>query len=96
MKKVVLVSIVIPVFNNAERLRNCLSVLKQVINSEVQVVIIDDGSTDDSPMVAAEFSNEFENFTFHRIYKNEGVGNARNIGLKLSFGIIKYWYYYRN
>ena len=91
MKKIVLISIVIPVFNNAERLRNCLSVLKQVINSEVQVVIIDDGSTDDSPMVAAEFSNEFENFTFHRIYKNEGVGNARNLGLKLSLGSYLYF-----
>ena len=91
MKKAVLVSIVIPVFNNAERLRNCLSVLKQVVNSEIQVVIIDDGSTDDSPMVAAEFSNEFDNFTFHRIYENGGVGNARNIGLKLSLGSYLYF-----
>ena len=37
-------------------------------------------------MVAAEFSEEFENFTFERFNENKGVGSARNLGLKLSLG----------
>ena len=80
------VSIVIPVFNNAEKLRNCLSDLKLRVSGETQIVVIDDGSTDQSPMVAAEFSKEFINFTFERLSENKGVGNARNLGLKLSLG----------
>ena len=83
----VTVSIVIPVFNNAEKLRNCLSNLKLMVSGDIQVVVIDDGSTDQSPMVAAGFSEAFENFTFERLAENKGVGNARNIGLKLSRGL---------
>lgn len=87
----IIVSIVIPVFNNAEKLRNCLSDLKLVVSNEIQVVVIDDGSTDQSPKVAAEFSEEFENFTFERLTENKGVGNARNLGLKLSLGVYVYF-----
>ena len=87
----IIVSIVIPVFNNAEKLRDCLSDLKNVVSSEIQVVVIDDGSTDRSPMVAAEFSEEFENFAFERLTENKGVGNARNLGLKLSTGVYVYF-----
>ena len=85
------VSIVIPVFNNAEKLRNCLSDLKLKVSSEIQVVVIDDGSTDQSSMVAAGFSEEFENFTFERLTENKGVGNARNLGLKSSLGEYVYF-----
>ena len=85
------VSIVIPVFNNAEKLRNCLSDLKLMVSSEIQVVVIDDGSTDQSPIVAAEFSEEFENFTYERLTENKGVGNARNLGLKSSLGEYVYF-----
>lgn len=81
-----IVSVVIPVFNNADRLRNCLSGLKQVVTSEIQIIVIDDGSTDDSPVVATDFSDVFEHFTFLRIPENKGVGNARNLGIHVSRG----------
>ena len=87
----ILVSVVVPVFNNAENLRNCLSNLKLVVTSEIQVVVIDDGSTDQSAFVAASFSEEFENFKFQRITQNEGIGNARNLGLNLSLGVYVYF-----
>ena len=85
------VSIVIPVFNCAEGLRRCLSDLKLMATDEIQVVVVDDGSTDRSPLVASGFREEFENFAYQRISENRGVGNARNIGLKLSLG--KYIYF---
>jgi len=88
---VILVSVVIPVFNDAENLRNCLSNLKLAVTSEIQVVVIDDGSTDQSPIVAASFSEEFENFKFYRITQNKGIGNARNLGLNLSLGTYVYF-----
>ncbi len=85
------VSIVIPVFNCAEGLRRCLSDLKLMATDEIQVVVVDDGSTDRSPLVASGFREEFENFAYQRISENRGVGNARNIGLELSLG--KYIYF---
>jgi glycosyltransferase involved in cell wall biosynthesis len=87
----ILVSVVIPVFNNAENLRNCLTGLKLLVTSEIQVVVIDDGSTDQSPFVAASFSEEFENFEFQIVTQNKGVGNARNLGLNLSLGTYVYF-----
>ena len=87
----ILVSVVIPVFNSAENLRNCLSNLKLVVNGEIEVVVIDDGSTDQSPFVATSFSEEFENFKFQRLSQNRGIGNARNLGINLSLGIYIYF-----
>ena len=49
------VSIVIPVFNCAGSLRECLSGLKLIATREIQVVVVDDGSTDQSPLVALGF-----------------------------------------
>ena len=85
------VSIVIPVFNCAESLCKCLSDLKLIVTSEIQVVVVDDGSTDQSPLVAKGFREVFENFAYQRISENRGVGNARNIGLKLSLGTYIYF-----
>ena len=85
------VSIVIPVFNCAGSLRECLSGLKLIATREIQVVVVDDGSTDQSPLVALGFREEFENFTYQRISENKGVGNARNIGLELSVGTYIYF-----
>ena len=85
------VSIVIPVFNGAENLQSCLAKLQEVITREVQIVIVDDGSTDASFIVASEFARNFENVTLHRIVGNKGAGNARNVGLDLSVGTYIYF-----
>lgn len=85
------VSVIIPVFNGEISLRTCLSSLKKIVNSEIQIVVIDDGSSDQSSSIASEFSKEFENFTLERLSENKGVGNARNIGLKLSLGLYVYF-----
>ena len=85
------VSVIIPVFNGAENLRSCLAKLQEVITREVQIVIVDDGSTDASFIVASEFARNFENVTLHRIVGNKGVGNARNVGIELSVGTYIYF-----
>lgn len=80
-----LFSIVIPVFNSEKYLRKCLeSVLKQTY-SDFEVIIIDDGSTDSSPMILDEFA---ENDSRVRVYhmENKGVTKARKIGVSLTKG----------
>jgi len=85
------VSMIIPVFNGAENLRSCLAKLQEVITGEVQIVIVDDGSTDESFVVASEFARNFENVVLHKIDDNKGVGNARNVGIGLSVGAYIYF-----
>lgn len=80
-----LFSIVIPVFNSEKYLRKCLeSVLKQTY-SEFEVIIIDDGSTDSSPIILDKFAKRDSRIQVYHV-KNEGVTKARKIGVSLTKG----------
>ena len=80
-----LFSIVIPVFNSERYLRKCLgSVLKQTY-SDFEVIIIDDGSTDSSPMILDEFAKKDSRIQVYHM-ENKGVTKARKIGVSLTKG----------
>lgn len=80
-----LVSIIIPVFNIDKYLRECLnSVLRQTYR-QLQVIIIDDGSTDNSGLISDDYSKRDSRVTvIHQ--KNRGVSAARNAGLDIATG----------
>ena len=74
------VSLIVPVFNTAPFLRECLeSVLAQTF-PDWELVCVDDGSTDDSPRILAEYSARDERIVVLR-QSNSGQGAARNAGL---------------
>lgn len=80
-----LFSIIIPVFNSEKYLRKCLkSVLKQTY-SEFEVIIIDDGSTDSSPIILDKYAKKDSRIQVYHV-KNEGVTKARKIGVSLTKG----------
>ena len=80
-----LFSIVIPVFNSEKYLRKCLeSVLRQTF-SEFEIIIIDDGSTDSSPIILDKFAEEDSRIQVYHM-RNEGVTKARKIGVSLTKG----------
>lgn len=74
------VSIIIPVYNASDSIRNMLdSILAQTLN-EFEVLMIDDGSTDESGRILEEYSAKDNRFkTFHK--QNEGVAMARQLGV---------------
>lgn len=74
------VSIIIPVYNAGKYLRECLdSVLHQTYNN-VEIVAVNDGSTDDSKQILEEYASNYSNIkVFHT--ENRGVCAARNMGL---------------
>ncbi len=78
-------SIIIPVYNAEEYLDRCLdSVLEQGFPS-YEVILVDDGSTDSSPMICDRYSATDSRFrTIHK--ENGGVSSARNAGLNLAKG----------
>lgn len=77
-----LVSVVIPVYNGARFLRTAVdSVLAQTY-APVEVIAVDDGSTDDSPTVLASYGDRV-----HVIrQRNSGVSAARNVGVRQAAG----------
>jgi glycosyltransferase involved in cell wall biosynthesis len=77
-----LVSVIIPAFNVAEWLAETIhSVLAQT-HRPVEVIVVDDGSTDGTPLVAQGFGNAVK--YIRRL--NGGVGAARNAGFRASTG----------
>lgn len=79
------VSIIVPVYNCEEYLRKCLLSLETQTYKDIEVILIDDGSTDDSGAICDEFVNRDKRFkVIHK--RNEGVCIARNMGIDLASG----------
>lgn len=79
------VSVIIPVYNVEQYLRECLeSVVNQTLDN-MEVIIVNDGSTDNSSIILNEYE---EKYKFIKIInkKNEGLGAARNTGLEYAIG----------
>lgn len=79
------VSIIIPVFNSEKYLKKCLdSILSQTLNN-IEIILIDDGSTDSSLDIIKNYANSHSNIKY-RTKRNEGQAIARNLGIELSTG----------
>ncbi len=84
------ISVVIPVYNSEEYLGETLeSVVAQTVGMDaIQVVIVDDGSTDGSAAICRSFQERYPaNVVFHQ-QPNGGVSSARNAGLDRASGRI--------
>lgn len=77
------VSVIVPVYNVQEYLRQCLdSILVQTF-SDIEVIIVDDGSTDQSREICDEYAQKDNRITvIHK--KNGGLSDARNAGLDVA------------
>ena len=80
-----LISIIIPVYNVEAYLDKCIESIINQTYSNLEIILIDDGSTDSSGIKCDEWAEKD-----HRIVvvhkENEGVSNARNTGLKVAKG----------
>ena len=79
------VSVIIPIYNVEEYLRACLdSVLNQTLG-DIEIICVDDGSTDCSAMILAEYAAKDSRVRIVA-QKNAGAGAARNTGLAIAQG----------
>ena len=79
-----MISIIIPVYNAENSIKRAFdSLLNQTIGFEnLEVILIDDNSTDDSPNIIKDYSNKYGNVKTIFLDKNSGLGaKPRNIGL---------------
>ena len=82
MKKV---SIIIPVYNVENYLEECLDSLINQTYSNCEIILIDDGSKDKSPIICDNYQEKYYNIVVFHI-ANNGVSNARNLGIEKSTG----------
>lgn len=73
-------SIIIPIYNAEQFIRRCIDSILEQTYTDFELLLIDDGSTDDSSRICDVYSeNDSRIKVFHK--KNGGVSSARNVGL---------------
>lgn len=78
-------SIIIPVYNVEIYLSHCLESILNQIQTDIEIILIDDGSPDNCPAMCDEYSNKYSFIKV--IHKdNEGLSCARNTGLDIASG----------
>ena len=80
-----LISVIIPVYNSGKYLNKCLDSIINQTHKELDIILIDDGSTDGSGEVCDEYAQKDDRITvIHQ--QNRGVSSARNAGIKIAKG----------
>ncbi|RVU70936.1 MULTISPECIES: glycosyltransferase family 2 protein [Lactobacillus] len=75
------ISIIIPIYNVEKYLKRCLDSVEKQIYTNLEIILINDGSTDDSLVIAEEYAKKDSRI---KIFSetNHGLSAARNLGLK--------------
>jgi len=79
------VSVIVPVYNVELYLSQCIDSLINQTLSDIEIILVDDGSTDKSKGICDEYTSKDERIKVFHI-ENSGVSNARNFGISNSIG----------
>lgn len=79
-------SIVIPIYNTRDYLRACLDSVIVPELRDYEIILVNDGSTDDSGLIAAEYAGRYPERIRLITTENGGLGAARNTGLEKACG----------
>ena len=80
-----MISIVIPVYNSAAYLSDMLNSVIEQSYKDVEIILVNDGSTDDSSAVCHRYADKY---SYVRVYdrENHGASASRNYGVKMANG----------
>ena len=80
-----LISVIVPVYNVDKYIDRCIETIVNQTYRNIEILLIDDGSTDDSGKICDTWANKDKRITvIHK--ENAGVSSARNLGLENSHG----------
>lgn len=80
-----IMSVIVPIYNVEKYVYACLESLALQTQLDIEYLLIDDGSTDQSGGIAKEFASTRTNFHYYQ-KPNGGLSDARNFGMKLAVG----------
>ncbi len=80
-----LISIIVPLYNMEEHIKECIDSIKNQDYKNIEVILVDDGSTDSSLKICEEYAKKDKRMkVIHK--ENEGVSATRNVGIEASNG----------
>ncbi len=80
------VSIIVPIYNVEKYLKRCIDSLIEQTLDDIQIILVNDGSTDDSGKVAKEYAIKHQGKIIYLEKENGGLSDARNYGLPYATG----------
>lgn len=79
------ISVIVPVYNVERYLKRCVESLLKQSCQEMEIILVDDGSSDDCPRICDEYTRMYPNVkVIHK--KNGGLSSARNAGITIAEG----------
>ena len=79
------VTVVVPVYNAEKYLTECLESIQRQTYSNIEIILVDDGSKDSSPALCDAFQKKDNRIkVVHKM--NEGAGKSRNKGIEMATG----------
>ena len=80
------ISVIVPIYNVEKQLQRCLeSILKQE-ESNLEIILVNDGSPDNSGEIAKEYASRYPDKVLYFEKENGGLSDARNFGIKQATG----------
>lgn len=79
------VSIIVPVYNAEEYLEKCLDSLVNQSLKDIEIILVNDGSKDNSENIINKYLDKYKNIKYFK-NKNEGAAKSRNFGIKNATG----------
>lgn len=79
------VSVIVPVYNVERYIRKCLESLVNQTLYDIEIIVVNDGSTDLSKNIIEEYTNQYSNVKYYK-KENGGLSDARNYGMQYATG----------
>ncbi len=85
MEEPIVISVIVPIYNVVELLPRCVNSIRRQTYRNLEIILVDDGSTDNSGAMAEKFAMEDKRVrVFHK--ENGGSSSARNLGIEKAKG----------
>lgn len=80
-----MISVIVPAYNVEKYIRKCIESLVNQTYLDTEIILVDDGSSDQTPVICDELTKEYKNvFSYHKT--NGGLSDARNYGMERLHG----------
>ena len=80
-----LISVIVPVYNGQDYLENCIISIENQTYDNLEIIIINDGSTDRTGAICVKLKEKYDNIRVVTL-EDEGVSAARNAGIDMARG----------